>query len=1073
MSTTNIPCRIDCRAVKQESRPPVGDQAGIEKYVTGHHYSEVASSGWPGNHKRLQTQNNIHHHKICIGSINTTTLKDPIKLGQCISQCKFLKHSITFVQETHIFGRQTTKFDDAELSGWMFINSGLKSKSSAGVGIILSPEIKLIDIDDNILDGRILLVRLVLHGIKISAFCAYAPTELYADSTKEKFFSTLHTAIQKVKREHPSFKILIGADMNATIGKESFGSWSFLGPNNDDYKTNDNGTRLLSLSNENKLFIMNSLFSSKAIHRHTWYSPNGFSKRADYILAEWHLKRLCSNCRVYRKATIPFETDHRLLMMSCSFPSKRNRKQLFTHIAKPAKPHKNISLLRTDTSVRDKFSNKLDLLLNDEPLFNDLNELEQYISNSILEASKSEIPTIRKSVKKSPWTNDEFISLVKARRACRDPCENKRLGSAIKKMRNKLKNDYFSKMANDINVVAETRRVEEEFRLAKSFTMYKHTDNNLISSEKLTEFFEDHLKEKPVDLQPEVVNPEIYPHVLPPDDIDTNSDIPDISEINDARKRFKNGKCQGTDKIYGEEIKYNTSNRFMTYLMPLITIIWTTFTLPSSWLISSITCLFKNKGSRSEASNYRGLSIMSTCSKIIMSIVISRMRNTYEKLISNSQFGFRSNRSTTDAIFILQNVINISSEPIFICFIDLKAAYDWINRDILFKILDIRIKSPTLVKILKSFYTGTSACIKGSKIFFKTFTGCRQGGLESPLLFNIYLDFVLRCIEHEVLQKFPNTGLKYSYLIPGHCSTREQRSVHGLSGFQRLRILLYADDIALLCTDVDELSEIVKIYNKTFTRFGLKISTSKTETMAFNVPEELKAKPSLISIGGVALKNVRMFKYLGHVITNNDDDPSHYLSLHISSAFQKWKELKHVLTDKRIFMSTRVKLLEACVRSRLLYSSQSWDLSASEMRKIESTWYSLLRKMVTNGFKRRNVPSEYLRARKKAKKSKSTVPEPEGLDWAYVYTNEKLQNITKTKNIVHFCKIQHLKYLAHVTRLENRSLQKQILFSTDQRKHSRDRWVQIEKDLSISKMQIQKMMQNKKEFMSLLHHTFT
>ena len=358
-------------------------------------------------------------------------------------------------------------------------------------------------------------------------------------------------------------------------------------------------------------------------------------------------------------------------------------------------------------------------------------------------------------------------------------------------------------------------------------------------------------------------------------------------------------------------------------------------------------------------------------------------------------------------------------------------------------------------------------------LVFKTLTGCRQRGLESPLLFNIYLDFVLRCIEHEVLQKFPNTGLKYSYLIPGHCSTREQRSVHGLSGFQRLRILLYADDIALLCTDVDELSEIVKIYNKTFTRFGLKISTSKTETMAFNVPEELKAKPSLISIGGVALKNVRMFKYLGHVITNNDDDPSHYLSLHISSAFQKWKELKHVLTDKRIFMSTRVKLLEACVRSRLLYSSQSWDLSASEMRKIESTWYSLLRKMVTNGFKRRNVPSEYLRARKKAKKSKSTVPEPEGLDWAYVYTNEKLQNITKTKNIVHFCKIQHLKYLAHVTRLENRSLQKQILFSTDQRKHSRDRWVQIEKDLSISKMQIQKMMQNKKEFMSLLHHTFT
>ena len=95
----------------------------------------------------------------------------------------------------------------------------------------------------------------------------------------------------------------------------------------------------------------------------------------------------------------------------------------------------------------------------------------------------------------------------------------------------------------------------------------------------------------------------------------------------------------------------------MIYLMLLINIVWTSFKLPSAWLISSITCLFKNKGSRSEAKNYRGLSIMATCSKIIISVVISRIRDTYEKLISNCQFGFQSNRSTTDAIFILQNAI--------------------------------------------------------------------------------------------------------------------------------------------------------------------------------------------------------------------------------------------------------------------------------------------------------------------------------------------------------------------------------------------------------------------------------
>ena len=56
----------------------------------------------------------------------------------------------------------------------------------------------------------------------------------------------------------------------------------------------------------------------------------------------------------------------------------------------------------------------------------------------------------------------------------------------------------------------------------------------------------------------------------------------------------------------------------------------------------------------------------------------------------------------------------ISSEPLFLCFLDLKAAYDWINRDMLFNILEIRINSPILVNMLEAFYAGTLAAVKGS-----------------------------------------------------------------------------------------------------------------------------------------------------------------------------------------------------------------------------------------------------------------------------------------------------------------------------------------------------------------------
>ena len=171
-------------------------------------------------------------------------------------------------------------------------------------------------------------------------------------------------------------------------------------------------------------------------------------------------------------------------------------------------------------------------------------------------------------------------------------------------------------------------------------------------------------------------------------------------------------------------------------------------------------------------------------------------------------------------------------------------------------------------------------------------------------------------------------------------------------------MILYADDIVLMCNNVDELAEIVNINDHNFARFGLKIANSETETMAFNVPEEVKAQPSLISVRVVALKNVSTFKYLGQKITNNNEDPSHYLNFLISSAFKKWNELKHVLTDRRILMSTNI--LEA-------YSVEAWQISATEQNKIESLWHGFLLKMVTNGFKCKNISKEYLNARKKGK----------------------------------------------------------------------------------------------------------
>ena len=88
--------------------------------------------------------------------------------------------------------------------------------------------------------------------------------------------------------------------------------------------------------------------------------------------------------------------------------------------------------------------------------------------------------------------------------------------------------------------------------------------------------------------------------------------------------------------------------------------------------------------------------------------------------------------------------------------------------------------------------------------------------------------------------------------------------------------------------------------------------------MAFNVPEDVKAVPSFFSLGNVPIKNVRKFKYLGHMVTNLDEDPSHFLSFRIASAFQKWNELK-TYRQKDFYVNARKNSGSLCSKPTSIY----------------------------------------------------------------------------------------------------------------------------------------------------------
>ena len=117
--------------------------------------------------------------------------------------------------------------------------------------------------------------------------------------------------------------------------------------------------------------------------------------------------------------------------------------------------------------------------------------------------------------------------------------------------------------------------------------------------------------------------------------------------------------------------------------------------------------------------------------------------------------------------------------------------------------------------------------------------------------------------------------------------------------------------------------------------------------------------------------------------------------------------------------------------------------------------------MVRRGYKRRNAP-------KKTTKNKNVDPETlvEGeLDYAYVFSNKRLLEITKSPNIADFANIQFLKYTAHVCRMENDSTQKQMLFDKRQKQSV---WTKTDKILGIARRQAWRLFMDKNAFQRLV-----
>ena len=134
---------------------------------------------------------------------------------------------------------------------------------------------------------------------------------------------------------------------------------------------------------------------------------------------------------------------------------------------------------------------------------------------------------------------------------------------------------------------------------------------------------------------------------------------------------------------------------------------WLLGSFPDACKIAKVKPLFK-KGSKTDPSNYRPISLLPLLSKVFERVVLDQTEEflSLNKILYDYQSGFRKNHSTDTCLSFLNDKILKGFDDGLVTgmiLIDLQKAFDTINHDILLKKLSIIDFSDHTVKWLQPY----------------------------------------------------------------------------------------------------------------------------------------------------------------------------------------------------------------------------------------------------------------------------------------------------------------------------------------------------------------------------------
>jgi Reverse transcriptase (RNA-dependent DNA polymerase) len=288
------------------------------------------------------------------------------------------------------------------------------------------------------------------------------------------------------------------------------------------------------------------------------------------------------------------------------------------------------------------------------------------------------------------------------------------------------------------------------------------------------------------------------------------SQIPDApptdDEIAAAVQRLRNGKAPGPSGMRAEHLKKWAKDRECNEWKELAELVrgcFRTGQVPKHLQISTLVLIPKYGGS------LRGIGLLEVVWKLISTIIKERLGCIP---FDDALHGFRPGRGTGNATLRAKLLTESSlrrGTMLYQIFLDLKKAYDTLDRARTLSILEAYGMGPNLLSLLKTFWLDLKLVPRQSGFYgqpIKTSRGVTQGDPLSPMIFHLVVDCIVRCWRQV---KLPSAA------VP-------------------VEAVFYADDGWLASERADILQDHLDYFTACFLHVGLNTNAAKTKSLAAN-----------------------------------------------------------------------------------------------------------------------------------------------------------------------------------------------------------------------------------------------